>query len=76
MLRVLVLGAAGFIGSRPVRSLSEPLNGNDTVCPVAPDTPMPFASVNKVVKGFLKLHDLPRPALLLTLRNCKHKEEQ
>lgn len=77
-MRVLVLGAAGFIGShlartlhgrgalcgRPLASLiREPLNGREAVCPWAPGTRVPVASVQQVVKSFLHLLELPAERL-------------
>ena len=47
------------VSDRIASLIREPLNGKDTVCPLAPDTPLALASVDKVVEGFITLHDLP-----------------
>ncbi len=37
----------------------EPLKGNDVICPLAPDTKVPVASVRSVAAALIKLHNLP-----------------
>ncbi|PJI42075.1 NAD-dependent epimerase/dehydratase family protein [Ferrovibrio sp.] len=38
--------------------LREPLNGDNTDCPFRPETTLPLVSIQAVVRGLLKLHDL------------------
>lgn len=47
------------VSDRVASLIREPLNGRDAVCPLAPDTRMPVASVDAVVNAFLRLCELP-----------------
>ena len=47
------------VSDRIASLIREPLNGKDVVCPLAPETKLALASVDKVVEAFLALHDLP-----------------
>jgi nucleoside-diphosphate-sugar epimerase len=47
------------VSDRVAALLREPLDGHDAICPLAPDTPLAVASVDKVVAGLLALRDLP-----------------
>lgn len=49
----------GSVSDRIASLIREPLNDRDTECPIARDTLIPFATVDRVVAGFLKLHDAP-----------------
>ncbi len=51
--------ASGSVSDRLAALIREPLNGRDAVCPLAPDTRFPVASVQSVVNSFLALHTLP-----------------
>ncbi|MBX3626513.1 MAG: NAD-dependent epimerase/dehydratase family protein [Rhizobacter sp.] len=50
---------SGSVSDRIAALIREPLNGRDAICPLAPDTRVPVASVQKVVGGFLALQALP-----------------
>jgi nucleoside-diphosphate-sugar epimerase len=50
------------VSDRIASLIREPLNGRDTVCALAPDTPLALASVDSVVAGLLRLLDLPKAA--------------
>lgn len=50
---------AASVSDRIAAIVREPLNGEDSVCPLPPDTPIPVASVDCVVQSLLKMHDLP-----------------
>ena len=47
------------VSDRIAALIREPLDGRDTVCPLAPDTRIAVASVDKVVDALLGLHALP-----------------
>lgn len=55
--------AARSVSDSVAAILREPLNGEDVDCPFRPDTTLPIASVQAVVRALLKLHDLPGAAL-------------
>lgn len=50
---------AASVSDRIAAIVREPLNGEDSICPLPPDTPIPVASVDRVVQSLLKMHDLP-----------------
>lgn len=52
--------AASTFASSIIR---EPLQGDNAICPVSPDTRMPILSPRKAVAAFLHVHDLPAAAL-------------
>ncbi|HEX3141473.1 MAG TPA: NAD-dependent epimerase/dehydratase family protein [Rhizobacter sp.] len=51
--------ASGSVSDRIAALIREPLGGRDAVCPLAPDTRFPVASVQAVVKAFLALLEVP-----------------
>ncbi len=52
--------ASGSVSDRIAALIREPLNGREAVCPLAPHTRVPVASVQNVVRSFLALQALPR----------------
>ena len=52
--------ASGSVSDRIAALIREPLAGREAVCPLAPDTRVPVASVQRVVQSFLALQALPR----------------
>lgn len=55
--------AARSVSDSVAAILREPLNGEDVDCPFKPETVLPIVSVQAVVRGLLKLHDLPGEAI-------------
>lgn len=55
--------ASGSVSDRLASLIREPLNGQEALCPWAPQTRVPVASVQQVVKGFLHLLELPAERL-------------
>jgi nucleoside-diphosphate-sugar epimerase len=49
----------GSIADQIGAILREPLFGRDVVCPLAPETRIPVASVRKVVDALVRLHEIP-----------------
>jgi nucleoside-diphosphate-sugar epimerase len=47
------------ISDRVASVVREPLRGEDAVCPLAPETRIPVASVRSVATSLVKLHDVP-----------------
>jgi nucleoside-diphosphate-sugar epimerase len=54
---------SGSVSDRLASLIREPLNGREAVCPWAPGTRVPVASVQQVVKSFLHLLELPAERL-------------
>lgn len=50
------------VSDRLAALIREPLNGRDVVCPLAPDTEFPVASVQRIVAALLRLQSLPTSA--------------
>jgi D-erythronate 2-dehydrogenase len=50
---------SGSVSDRLASLIREPLDGREAVCPWAPDTRVPVASVQQVVASFLQLLELP-----------------
>ena len=51
------------ISDRIAAIVREPLQGRDAVCPLAPETQIPVASVQAVARALITLHDAPAAAL-------------
>lgn len=51
------------VSDRIAALLREPLKGQDTVCPLLPETRIPVASAGAVVAALLRLHELPADVL-------------
>lgn len=56
-------GSAPALSEHISAFVREPLFGRPVVCPFAPTTPMPVASVGAVARALLKLYELPSAAL-------------
>lgn len=59
VVRQAVPGAAASVSDRIAALVREPLRGLDVVCPLAPDTRVPMASVAAVVQALLAMQRLP-----------------
>lgn len=58
---VVIRGGTGAssVSDRVAAVVREPLAGREVVCPFAPETRMPIASVRNVAEALCALHDLP-----------------
>lgn len=56
-------GAAPSVSDRIAAIAREPLHGRDVVCPLAPETRVPVASVANVARALVALHEAPAAAL-------------
>ena len=62
---VLIRPAAAnpVVSDRVAAVVREPLQGRDAVCPLAPETQIPIASVQTVARSLIILHDAPTSQL-------------